>query len=71
MYEIVPKLLVWIIIDEVDLDLHCGVRANTHRRVSPDPLHQLLFKLSFLELYHTNLTFLFILQSKITLPNTD
>ena len=41
LYEIVPKLLVWIIIDEVDLDLHCGVRANTHRRVSPDPLHQL------------------------------
>jgi len=27
--------------------------------------------LAFLELYRTNLTFLFILQFKITLPNTD
>jgi len=25
LYGIVPKLLTWIIIDEVDLDLPCGV----------------------------------------------
>ena len=41
LYGIVPKLLIWIIIDEVDLD-----------------------KLVILELYCTNLTFRFILQSK-------
>jgi len=47
--------------------------THTHRRVSPDPLHQLLFydQVNILELYRTNLTFLFILQFKITLPNTD
>ena len=49
------------------LTLRC---VRTHRRVSPDPLHQLLFQLAFLELCRTNLTFLFILQFKITLPNT-
>jgi hypothetical protein len=27
LYSIVPKLLTWIIIDEVDLDLPCGVCA--------------------------------------------
>jgi len=37
----------------VNLDKNC-----------PDPLHQLLSKLTILELYLTNLTFPFILQSK-------
>ena len=41
-----------------------GIHPHTHHRVSPDPLHQLLSKLVILELYCTNLTFLFTLQSK-------
>jgi len=44
--------------------LNSSHQAHTHHRVSPDPLHQLLSKLVILELYRTNLTFRFILQSK-------
>jgi len=58
--------------DFLDLWCVCLVRrvensahqAHTHHRVSPDPLHQLLSKLAILELYRTNLTFLFTLQPK-------
>jgi len=44
LYGIVPKLLTWIIVDEADLDLPCGVCAwcDELRTTTPNSSSQLV-----------------------------